>query len=548
MDKLYLPSREQGPEALNTVEYPPIGLDFGTSNSVLAHYTDEFHRRGAYAYALPLLDGRNIFPSIICYNKATGKFVTGGAAKVKLVLAPDSVATSIKRRISSGSVDIAGMKVSPVDLTSRIISGLLRNVRSTELTMEPTVVTMTVPYYFKQSQNHLLQQAAIKAFKEVFGKEYNINVIPEPVAAAIDYICGRSNERNLSETILVYDIGGGTCDVTVVRYSLSGRSLEFEVLGIDGDEKLGGDDIDYLLLEYICDENNIDATGLFADKKYAKTISALLDAVRDVKEGLSLQDACNLIIPSLYVNDSYINIDTVVTRQELNDILRNHKRPGQRNSVVAALDEAIKRLKVKTRNVAVDVLLPIGGTSMIPAIQKVVKDNYPTSQHLVLPESGTQVSVARGAAIYSALKDARGLNPLGKAIRNITVKMRVPHSLSVAMYDGTLVKLINSNSPAPAKATKKFYATRCDASRQLIELSSIELYQGDGTHTSSDGVELVGRIDLSKYRLYTHGRNLKDIPFQVTFQANATNLEANIMAVGVNEDKTDLMINETIKL
>ena len=548
MDKLHLPSREAKPNSLNTVEFPPIGLDFGTSNSVLAHYTDEFHQRGAYAYALPLFDGRNIFPSIIYYNKSKGKYVTGGAAKVKKILEPGSVATSVKRRISSEYIDIAGMKASPVDLTSRIIAGLLCEVKSTELTMEPTTVTMTVPYYFKQSQNYLLQQAAIKAFKEIFGKEYSIDVIPEPVAAAIDYICSRNNERNLSETVLVYDIGGGTCDVTVVRYSLSGRSLEFEVLGIDGDEKLGGDDIDYLLLEYICDENNIDATGLFADKKYAKTISALLDAVRDVKEGLSLQEACNLIVPSLYVNDSYINIDTVVTRQELNDILRNHKRPGQRNSVVAALDEAIKRLKVKTRNVAVDVLLPIGGTSMIPAIQKVVKEHYRSSQHYVLQDNGTQVSVARGAAIYSAMKDSRGLSPLGKSVQNITMKMRVPHSLSVAMHDGTLVQLIKSNSPAPAKATKKFYATRCDASRQLIELSSIELYQGDGTHVSSDGVELVGRIDLSKYRLYTHGRNLKDIPFQVTFQANATNLEANIMAVGVNEDKTDLMINETIKL
>jgi hypothetical protein len=116
------------------------------------------------------------------------------------------------------------------------------------------------------------------------------------------------------------------------------------------------------------------------------------------------------------------------------------------------------------------------------------------------------------------------------------------------MYDGTLVKLINSNSPAPCKATKKFFATCCDVNKQLIELSAIELYQGEGTHVSSDGVELVGKIDLSKFRLYTHDRDLKDIPFQVTFKADATNLEANIVAMGVLEDKTDLIINETIKL
>ena len=467
---------------------------------------------------------------------------------MKLVTEPDSVATSIKRKISSNYIEIAGIKASPVDLTSYVISGLLKDIRSTELTMLPTTVTMTVPYYFKQSQNYLLQQAARAAFNEVFGKDYNIEVIPEPVAAAIDYICSRNTERNLSETILIYDIGGGTCDVTIVRYSLSGKSLEFEVLGIDGDEKLGGDDIDHLLLEHICNENNIDLTSLFSENKYAKTIAALINAVRDAKEFLSAQDAYNLILPSLYVNDSYINIDTVITKQELNDILRNKNRKGGKGSVVEALDAAIRRLKLKTRNVKVDLLLPIGGSSQIPAIQKVVKDNYPDSEHFALPDKGSQVSVARGAAVYSALKDSRGLSPLGKSIQNISIKMRVPHSLSVAMYDGTLVKLINSNSPAPCKATKKFFATCCDVNKQLIELSAIELYQGEGTHVSSDGVELVGKIDLSKFRLYTHDRDLKDIPFQVTFKADATNLEANIVAMGVLEDKKDLIINETIKL
>lgn len=548
MDNLYLPSREAKPDTLNTVEFPPIGLDFGTSNSVLAHYTDEFHQRGAYAYALPLMNGSNIYPSIVYYNRNTKQYITGGAARMKLVTEPNSVATSIKRKISSESIEIAKMKVPPVDLTSYVISGLLSDVRSTELTMNPTVVTMTVPYYFKQSQNYLLQKAAQKAFKNVFGKEYEIAVIPEPVAAAIDYIYSKNAEKNFSETILIYDIGGGTCDVTIVRYSQSGKSIEFEVLGIDGDENLGGDDIDRLLLNHICNENNIDITSLFAEGKYAKTVSALLDAARDTKENLSTQDAHNLILPALYVNDSYINIDTVITKQELDDILRNQKRPGGDKSIVEVFDAVIKRLKLKTRNIAIDLLLPIGGSSQIPLIQKVVKDNYPSGKHLFLPDKGSQISVARGASIYSALKDPRGLNPLGRSIQNISIKMRVPHSLSVAMHDGTLVKLISSNSPAPSKATKKFYATCCDANKQLIELSIIELYQGEGTCVSSIGVELVGRIDLSKYRLYTHGRDLKDIPFEVTFRADATNLEANIVAVGVLQDKTDLIINETIKL
>ncbi|MBE6187932.1 MAG: Hsp70 family protein [Rikenellaceae bacterium] len=547
-DNLYLPSREDVQDAKNTVEYPPIGLDFGTSNSVLAHYTDEFHRRGAYAYALPLLNGGNVFPSIVYYNNEQNRYETGTAAKIRQLIESEAVATSIKRKISLEYIDIAGRNVSPIDLMSYIISGLLREVRSTELTMMPTVITMTVPYYFKQSQNYRLQQAAKQAFNDVFGKEYKIEVIPEPVAAAIDYICNRNTRRNISQTILIYDIGGGTCDVTIVRYSLSGSRLEFEVLGIDGDETLGGDDIDHLLFEYICNENNIDIDKLHSEPRYTKTIATLLDDARSVKESLSIQEDYNLVRPSLYVNNSYINIDTVITRQVLNDILRNQKRPKKNDSVIDALDAAIKRLKLKTHNVKVDLLLPIGGTSSIPVVQKVVKDNYPDSEHVNLPNIDSQVSVARGAAIYSALHDQRNLHPLGQSIHDISIKMRVAHSLSVAMYDGRLVKLINSNSPAPYKATKRFYATRSDASKQFIKLSTIELYQGEGRTTSSENVELVGRIDLSKYQLYTHDRDLKDIPFQVTFKADATNLEAQIIADGVNQDKTDLIINETIKL
>lgn len=548
MDNLYLPSREAKPNEPNTVEFPPIGLDFGTTNSVLAHYTDEFHQRGSYAYTLPLLDGSNIFPSIIYYNKTSGKYLTGAAAKMKLLTEPDAVITSVKRKISAQTIEMAAIHVSPFDVTTHIISGLLKEVKSTELTMEPAVITMTVPYYFKQSQNYLLQQAATVAFKEVFGRAYEINLVPEPVAAAIDYIYSKHGEKNITQTILIYDIGGGTCDVTIVRYTLSGKSLEFEVLGIDGDEQLGGDDIDRLLLEYICYENNIELSGLMAGKKYVKTVSSLREAVRGLKENLSIQEEYNLIVPSLYVDESYINIDTVVTRRELNDLLRNKKRFGRNDTVVDALDSAIKRLKLKTRNISVDALLPIGGTSNIPIIQQIVKQNYPSSENLVLPDKGIQVSVARGAAIISALKDSRNLLPLGKSIQNITIKMRVPHSLSVAMHDGTLVRLINANSPAPSKAAKKFYATRCDASGQYIELSSIELYQGEGSSTCSPNVELVGCIDLSSYQLYTHGRDLNDIPFQITFKADATNLEANIVALGVHNDGSDLIINETIKL
>lgn len=548
MDSIYLPSREPQFDVPNTVEFPPIGLDFGTTNSVLAHYTDEFHQRGAYAYQLPLLNGGNIYPSVVYYNRMNDKYITGVAAKMKLFTDPNAVVTSVKRQISSQAIQIAEIFVSPLDITTEIISGLLREVKSTELTLQPTTVTMTVPYYFKQSQNNLLQRAVANAFNEVFGKTYEIDLIPEPIAAALDYVYTCHTEKNISQTILIYDIGGGTCDVAMVRYTLSGKSLEFEVLGIDGDEQFGGDDIDQILLEYICNEYDIDLQILITNKLYSKTLAILREAVKNLKEDLSLLEDSNLIIPSLYIGGAYKTVDVVVTRREFNELLRNKKISGREYTILNTFDSAIKRLKRKVHNIGVDALLPIGGTSNIPAIQEVVKQNYPIAKHIYLPNKGVQVSVARGASIMSALKDSRVLMPFGKSIQKIVIKMRVPHSFCVAMHDGSLVRLIHANSPAPSVATQTFYATRCDVSGQCIELPSIELYQGEGISISSPSVELVGRIDLSSYSLYTHSRNLDDIPIKITFKADATNLEAYIVATGVNADGSNLIINETIKL
>lgn len=547
-NQVYLPSREDNRHIPNTVEFPPIGLDFGTTNSVMAHYTDDFHQQGPIPYSLPLLGGSSLFPSLLYFDKNSHSFATGAAAKMKLLTEPSAVVSSIKRHISDVNITVAGEKLSPIEVATSVISGLLFDVKATELSLKPTVITMTVPYYFKQSQNILLASAAEKAFKEVFGQSYDVHLLPEPVAAAIDFIYTQRVFKNHSYTLMIYDIGGGTCDLTIVRYELTGKSLEFEVLSIDGDGRLGGDDIDQLLLEYICNENSMDINALREDNRYIKTLSSLTDAVRSLKESLSLQEASNLIVPSLFINDSFIDLDVVVTRYELTELLRTKTIKGRDETFIESLDSAIERLKSKSRNVSVDAVLPIGGTSSIPAVQQVIKKRFPQSEFLSLLDNGRQVSVARGAAIYSALEDVRDFRPLGKSIRSINIRMRVAHSLSVAMYDGSLVRLIDANSPAPSKSTRTFFATRLDNSGKYVELSSIDLYQGEGNSIQSKGVELVGRVNLQAYKLYSHGRELKYIPFHVTFIADATSLVANINAVGVNVDHSDLIISETIRL
>ena len=224
---------------------PPIGLDFGTSNSVISSFADELHRRGSFVYSLPVT-GSFMYPSLVYHESKSGILKGGVLAYNRRNLEPENIIHSIKRRILEEEVEVGGRNFDVKRIISEILIGLLREVKSTELEMLPQMVTLTVPYYFKQLQNQIIKEAANIAFKEVFGLIPKIELLPEPVAAAI-YVLFQNKSLNISErTLLVYDIGGGTCDLTLVRFSINRVNVEFEVLANDGVSDLGGDDIDNL--------------------------------------------------------------------------------------------------------------------------------------------------------------------------------------------------------------------------------------------------------------------------------------------------------------
>ena len=298
---------------------PPIGLDFGTSNSVISSFADELHRRGSFVYSLPVT-GSFMYPSLVYHESKSGILKGGVLAYNRRNLEPENIIHSIKRRILEEEVEVGGRNFDVKRIISEILIGLLREVKSTELEMLPQMVTLTVPYYFKQLQNQIIKEAANIAFKEVFGLIPKIELLPEPVAAAI-YVLFQNKSLNISErTLLVYDIGGGTCDLTLVRFSINRVNVEFEVLANDGVSDLGGDDIDNLLCEYVIQSEGIDYHALSkCDQKRLRGL--LLNEVEKAKKILSSSDIASVIVTNLPSSAGRTFIDTEISRDTLESLM-----------------------------------------------------------------------------------------------------------------------------------------------------------------------------------------------------------------------------------
>ena len=521
---------------------PPIGLDFGTSNSVISSFADELHRRGSFVYSLPVT-GSFMYPSLVYHESKSGILKGGVLAYNRRNLEPENIIHSIKRRILEEEVEVGGRNFDVKRIISEILIGLLREVKSTELEMLPQMVTLTVPYYFKQLQNQIIKEAANIAFKEVFGLIPKIELLPEPVAAAI-YVLFQNKSLNISErTLLVYDIGGGTCDLTLVRFSINRVNVEFEVLANDGVSDLGGDDIDNLLCEYVIQSEGIDYHALSkCDQKRLRGL--LLNEVEKAKKILSSSDIASVIVTNLPSSAGRTFIDTEISRDTLESLMSMGN-----NSIIGRIQCCLDRLisKAGTHAVNIDTIVPVGGTSRIPLIQRLFKDSFSCAEILESDDEDIFLNVSKGAAIYSALL-VEGINPFGPSIKAFSVVTRVPHAIGVEKYNHQIEQMIKENSVTPSIGRQVYYPTRYNEDCSLVLLDKLSIYQGNGTHTNDSDILHVGDVDLSKYSIYAHGRSLEKIPIELELEADSTTVKVNGCIRNSQLDGSDIIFNETLKM
>jgi len=439
-----------------------IGIDLGTTNSVLAHYTEN----GPVTINI---DESPLLPSVI--HLADSGIVVGKTAKNLLVLEPNLTVSSVKRKMGQDVViPIGDKQLRPEELSS-IILKKIRAVAVEQLKIsegEAIRTVITVPAYFSEEQRKSTAEAA-----ELAGLQVE-RIINEPTAAALTY--GMSN---LEEAIfVVYDLGGGTFDVSVIE---SDQGM-VEVLATTGNNQLGGDDFDHALANHIWD-NFIKKNKLPNLEQDKFTTAKLIRLAELAKINLSEQEE-TAITESFFFQHKNINyhIDQTLKRSEFEGLIRSYIE-----QTVQLLQQAVKEAKLSLQDM--NGIILVGGSSRIPLVMEMIEKATNILPQLI---DNPDESVAHGAAVQGAIID-------NKEIKTVLVDI-TPYSLGVGCLDSEseadMMKLvmnnldheltedyvpnlraeplIRKNTPLPAKNKKIFYG-----GSPFQEKFKINVYQGE---------------------------------------------------------------------
>jgi molecular chaperone DnaK len=421
-----------------------IGIDLGTTNSEVAIVQDGRPR------VIPV-DGDPILPSVVGLAD-DGKLLVGKSARNQYVLAPDRTVKSVKRKMGQDvKVSLGEQQFRPQEVSAMILRRL-KEAAEKDLGKPVTKAVVTVPAYFNDSQRQATREAGQLAGLDV------VRILNEPTAAALTYNPDPAN----SERFLVYDLGGGTFDVSIV----SAEGGVFEVLSSHGDTQLGGDDFDDLLLNKVADEFQ---TLYGVDLRKDRTARArLLRAVEDAKKHLSDHAFAKIEEEFIAEKDGVpLHLSQEIGRSEFEDVIAPLITRTM-ECVQKALDDA----KLTASQIKQVVL--VGGSTRTPMIGRLLEERLGQPAHR---EVHPDLCVAMGAAIQAAI--VAGEN-VGAVLVDITPhsmgikSLEIPESYSAHLNEFRFAPIIPRNTPLPASRSEMF-CTVAD-SQPTVE---IDAYQGE---------------------------------------------------------------------
>ncbi len=363
-----------------------IGIDLGTTNSVAAHLQNE-----------PKVienKGRQTTPSVVAYNEDDSELLVGQAAKDEAVVLP--TVRSWKRDIGGDKThELGGQRYTPVDLSAMILKQL--KVAAEERLGEPVdTAVITVPAYFSGAQKEATKRAGEQAGLP------NLRLLAEPTAAALAY--------GTEDTVLVYDLGGGTFDVAIID------CFDYKMLGLAGDNYLGGDDFDRVLLTHVSKQVKEQA-GVDLESSVDALQRARNDCER-AKIKLSDSESATILVQAV-VSGMPVNVKVKVTRDEFERMINEPPAPdelGYIDKTIKKVEEAIANAKLeepKFTKEDIDTILLVGGSTYIPLVQRKVAEYFGKEP---CKKINPDLAVGFGAAMYTASA------PIEKGVHRVTVK------------------------------------------------------------------------------------------------------------------------------